>query len=454
MNGQIARDIFHAALEAADPGRAVSRHLAVSEGRLRTGAKDYRLDEFERLLVVGGGKAAATMGLALENILAERISGGLLVTRRGSARPLRRLRLVEAAHPVPDGAGVHASREILDLLRTADEKTLVICLVSGGASSLLVAPAAGLQLDDKQAVTDLLLKAGAAIDELNAVRKHLSAIKGGRLARAAFPAAILTLVLSDVIGDHLDVIGSGPTAPDRSTFAQAAAVLSRHGLWERVPFRVAAFLRRGMAGQEDETVKADDPCFRRADHALIGSLTLALNAAAARARQIGIDSRVIGNGLRGEARTAARFLAGRARAMQAALTPGSVLCLLSGGETTVHVRGTGKGGRNQELALAFALEIDGREGIELLSAGTDGADGPTDAAGALVDGATVRHGKKAGLDAATFLENNDSHSFFVELEARGGGACLFRTGPTGTNVMDVQIMLLHGVARPAGRRAR
>jgi glycerate-2-kinase len=445
MNGRLARDIFHAALKAADPGRAVSRKLVVADGLLRTDNRDYRLDRFRRLLVVGGGKACGAMAGAVENILGDRISGGLLVTPHGSARPLRRLRMAEAAHPVPDEAGVRASRDMLDLLGDVDEQTLVICLISGGASALLVAPAAGLTLADKQAVTGLLLQAGSNIDELNAVRKHLSAIKGGRLARAAFPAPVLTLVLSDVIGDRLDVIGSGPTAPDHSTFAQAAAVLSKYGLWERAPYRVAAFLRRGAAGQEDETVKASDPCLRRAEHVLVGSLALALDAAAARARRIGLDCRIVTASLQGEARQAARFLAGQARATQAALTPGGALCLLSGGETTVHVCGTGTGGRNQELALAFALEIDGCEGIQFLSAGTDGVDGPTDAAGALVDGATVRAGREAGLDAGAFLENNDAHAFFSALDARAGGGCLVKTGPTATNVMDVQVILVNGV---------
>ncbi|MDD8013371.1 MAG: glycerate kinase [Acidobacteriota bacterium] len=439
-----ARAIFNAALEAADPGPAVSRHLSLDNGWLRSNGHSYRLAEYERLLVVGGGKAAARMGQALEDILADGIDSGLLVTRRGQAALLRRIRLVEAAHPVPDEAGMRAAQEMTALLAGLDEKALVLCLLSGGASALMTAPARGVQLADKQAVTDLLLKAGAAIDELNAVRKHLSAIKGGKLAKVAFPATVLTLILSDVVGDRLDVIASGPTAPDDTTFNDAAEVIGKYGLWERLPARAAAHLRRGLEGREAETIKKDDPCFRRIANVLVGSLSQALDAAAARAEELGFPAEVITRELQGEARQAARFLAGRAQQVRDALPPAGRSCLLSGGETTVRVRGKGQGGRNQEMALAFALEIAGSDGIEMLAAGSDGSDGPTDAAGAIVDGATVAAGGKLGMDAALFLENNDSYSFFSELDMRGGGHSHVRTGPTGTNVMDIQVILVRG----------
>jgi hydroxypyruvate reductase len=450
-----ARLIFNAALEAADPGLAVSRNLTLDHGWLRAGGHAYRLDEFDRLLVVGGGKAAARMGQAVEDILADRIDGGLLVTRRGHAAPLQRLRLVEAAHPVPDEAGMRAAQEMTALLQGSDERTLVLCLLSGGASALMAAPAPGVLLADKQAVTDLLLKAGAAIDELNAVRKHLSAIKGGRLAKAAFPATVLTLILSDVIGDRIDVIGSGPTAPDPTTFAAASAVLEKYGLWERIPARAAAFLRRGLAGGEDETVKPGDPCFAGTAHAVVGSLSLALDAAAARARTLGFGVEIISRELQGEAGAAGRFLAERALRAQAELLPPERLCLLSGGETTVRVRGSGKGGRNQELALAFAMEIAGTAGIEMLAAGSDGVDGPTDAAGALVDGDTVKAAARAGLAAQVFLENNDSYSFFRRLDAKSGLHSHIKTGPTGTNVMDIQVILVgQATALPGSEKGK
>jgi glycerate 2-kinase len=449
MMNREARQIFAAALEAADPGQAVARCLAVDDGRLLSAGRAYRLDEFQRLMVVGGGKAAAPMGRAVEEILGDRIDSGLLVTRRGSAVPLRRVHLAQAAHPLPDKAGVHAARQMLELVHGADGGTLVLCLLSGGASALLAVPAPGVQLADKLAVTDLLLQAGAAIEELNAVRKHLSAIKGGRLARAAFPATLLTLVLSDVIGDRPDVIASGPTAPDPSTFADAAAVIAKYGLWKRLPGRAAAFLRRGLAGGEAETVKPGDPCFQKASLVVVGSLSMALDAAAAMAKALGFRVEIVSRELQGESRVAARFLAERALRARAVLPPGDRLCLLSGGETTVRVRGTGRGGRNQELALAFAIEVDGVGDIEMLAAGTDGVDGPTDAAGALVDGGTAAAAKRLGLDAKILLDNNDSYSFFMGLEA-GGVPSHLKTGPTGTNVMDVQIILVDKTAVAAG----
>lgn len=439
MNGP-ERRIYDAALAAADPYQAVRRSLTLADGRLRAGERTYALDKLDELLVVGGGKAAAAMGRAVEEILGERVGAGLLVTVPGGPSPLRRIPLARASHPLPDEAGEAAARKILALLEAAGPRALVLCLLSGGASALLAAPAPGLSLEDKQAATALLLGAGAAIDELNAVRKHLSAVKGGRLARAAHPAALLTLILSDVIGDRLDVIASGPTVPDPTTFADAAAVIDRYGLWEKLPGPVAAHLRRGLAGAEPETVKAGDPCFAAASHQVVGSLALALEAAAAEAARLGLAAGIVSRELRGEARLAARFLAQRARSERERLAAGGRSCLLSGGETTVTVRGQGRGGRNQELALAFALEIAGEWGISLLSAGSDGIDGPTDAAGALVNGGTAAAAARLGLDAADFLERNDSYTFFQELERRGGGRCHLKTGPSGTNVMDLQIL--------------
>ncbi len=447
-----ARRIFAAALAAADPGPAVERSLALRGERLLAGGREYRLDGFDRLLVVGGGKAAVSMGAAVEGILGDRISGGLLVARRGSSGVLSRIALARGSHPLPDEEGLRAALEILEIARSADERTLVLCLLSGGASALLAAPAPGLTLDDKQAVTGLLLRSGASIDELNAVRKHLSLLKGGRLARAAHPAAMLTLVLSDVIGDRLDVIASGPTAPDASTFADAAAVIAKYGLWPQLPARAAAHLRRGLQGLEEETVRKEDPCFAGATHVLVGSLSLALDAAAAQAADLGFRVEIVTRELQGEARDAARWLAARALRSRAGLRAGDRLCLLSGGETTVTVRGAGRGGRNQELALAFAMEIASAQGITLLSVGSDGVDGPTDAAGAWVDGGTVRSAREAGLVAADYLANNDSFSFFHELDMRTGLGSHVMTGPTGTNVMDIQVILLSGDV-PAGRGA-
>lgn len=436
------RRIFAAALAAVDPYRAVRRSLSLAGGRLRAGEREYELKDYPELLVVGGGKAAAAMGRAIEDLFGKRVGAGLLVTGHGGDPGLRRIALARASHPIPDAAGMAAAHKILELLEAAGRQTLVLCLISGGASALMAAPAPGLNLEDKQAATGLLLRAGATIGELNAVRKHLSAVKGGRLAWAAHPAALLTLILSDVLGDRLDVIASGPTVPDASTFADAAAVLDRYGLWPRLPQRAAEYLRRGLAGLEAETLKGDDPCFASATSLLVGNLSLALDAAAVEACALGFATEIVSCQLQGEARDAARFLARRARQARRYLAPGGRLCLLSGGETTVTVRGGGCGGRNQELALAFALEIAGAEGITLLSAGSDGIDGPTDAAGAVVDGGTAAAAAGLGLDTAAFLERNDSYTYFDELDRSGGGSSHLKTGPSGTNVMDLQIILI------------
>lgn len=435
-------EIFNAALAAVDPYRAVLRFAEVKGNCLRVADASYDLTAFDRIVVVGAGKAAARMAQAVEALLGKRISAGLIVVKEGHTAPLGIIEQMEAAHPVPDEAGQAGAQRILKMARAADEKTLVVCLFSGGASALLVAPVEGVTLQDKQKSTALLLRAGASIDELNALRKHLSAAKGGRLAQAACPATVVTLLLSDVIGDRLDVIASGPTAPDGSTFADALAVIARYRLEEKMPLRVMAHLQRGADGQVAETVKHGDPCLARTRNVIVGAIGLALDAAAEKSRQLGLQAKIIGAELQGEARAAAAFLAQTARETLDGMRESERCCLLSGGETTVVVSRTGKGGRNQELALAFALEIEGLAGVSLLSAGTDGSDGPTDAAGALVDGQTAARARALGIDPAFYLENNDSYSFFQRLDELSGGQSHFKTGPTGTNVMDMQVLLL------------
>ncbi|HLP97022.1 MAG TPA: HAD-IIB family hydrolase [Sideroxyarcus sp.] len=435
-------ELFDAALDAVDPYQSVLAALRLEGDTLHAGGARYDLAAFQRILVVGGGKATARMAQAVEKLLGDRIAGGLVVVKTGHTAALKIIEQVEAAHPVPDAAGEAGARRILDLAFAADDKTLLLCLLSGGASALLAAPAAGLTLRDKQEATGLLLKAGASIAELNAVRKHLSALKGGRLAQAAYPATVLTLLLSDVIGDRLDVIASGPTAPDASTFSDALAVIDRYGLRERMPPPVMAHLQQGVRGQLGETAKVGDRCFAHTRNAIVGDIRLALAAAAERARQSGLTVAIIGAELQGEARDAARYLAQVVRDTLAAMRAGERRCLLCGGETTVTVRGDGLGGRNQELALAFALEIEGLDGVTLLSAGTDGNDGPTDAAGALVDGHTAASARAVGVDPAAYLGNNDSYHFFRQYDARAFAHSHFITGPTGTNVMDIQLFLL------------
>jgi glycerate-2-kinase len=419
-----AEEIFRAALRAADPETAV---------RSRTDEirSTYTSGGFERLLVLGAGKAAAAMASALEESLGDLITAGVLITKYGhlGGYSSSRIRAFEAAHPVPDENGLRATRAAMDMLETADGKTLLVCLISGGGSALLVSPYEGISLEEKQAITDLLLRAGADIFELNAVRKHLSRVKGGRLARAAFPATVVSLIISDVIGDRLDVIASGPTAPDASTYKDAIGVLEKYSV--DAPDGVKRLFEKGIAGRTPETPKEGDEAFGNVKNIIVGSNRMALDAARDKAGQMGFRAEVISDSLAGEAKEAALRLAEKARSVKT-----RPACLISGGETTVTVKGTGKGGRNTELALAFAIEINGSKGITLLSAGTDGTDGPTDAAGAVADGTTVSRAALLRLDPNSHLRNNDSYNFFK----REGG--LIVTGPTGTNVMDIQIMLL------------
>ncbi|MDH4283756.1 MAG: HAD-IIB family hydrolase [Gallionellaceae bacterium] len=440
--------IFNAALAAVNPYNAVRNALKLENGNLYVADACYDLAKFDRIMVIGAGKASSYMALAIEELLGAQISTGLVITKEGHTLPLKIIAQIEASHPVPNAAGMEGAQRITQMAQAADEKTLVICLLSGGASALMAAPISGLELQDKQQITSLLLKSGATISELNSVRKHLSAIKGGRLAQAVYPAQMMTLILSDVIGNPLDVIASGPTAQDSSSFADALAVVEKYGLQEKIPVCAMSYLQRGMAGQETETVKDGDPCLEATRNIIVGDISLALQAAAEKARQLGYATEIANAKLQGEARDTARLLAEGVRNRLDALQPGSRLCLLYGGETTVTVKGSGKGGRNQELALAFALEAIGMEGIALLSAGTDGGDGPTDAAGAIVDGKTAALAHKLGLDPLQYLNDNDSYSFFRQFDALSGEHIHFITGPTGTNVMDIQIILLERPSKP------
>ena len=433
--------IFDAALAAVDPYLAVRKALRMEGELLCLEEQRYPLCDYRNIIVVGAGKATARMALAVESILLDRIAAGLIVVKHGRSEALLRIAQVEAAHPVPSAEGVAATQRILAMVGAADARTLVITLLSGGASALLVAPAAGISLQDKQETTRLLLNAGATIGELNAVRKHLSAVKGGRLAQACHPATMLTLILSDVIGDPLAVIASGPTVPDDSTYQDAIAVLTRYSLLQRVPMTVVAHLQAGCAGRNTETVKHDAPCWTTTRNVLVANLQLALQAALEKAQQLGYSSRIVTATLQGEAREAAQQMAQLARAELAQMHEGERRCLLSGGETTVTVRGLGMGGRNQEFALAYAIAIAGSQGISLLSVGTDGSDGPNDAAGAWVNGDTVS--SVPHLDAQRYLTDNDSYRYFRKLDELTDGQSHFKPGPTGTNVMDMQIVLLH-----------
>lgn len=435
-------EIFNAAIVAVDPYQAVRNFVRLEHGVLSVADVKYELASYQHILVVGAGKAAARMALAIEALLGSRISSGLIIVKDGHRAPLQIIQQVEAAHPVPSQAGMDATQKILQMVQHADEQTLIICLISGGASALLLAPAADLTLADKQSVTGQLLKAGASIEELNAVRKHLSRVKGGGLAQAAYPAQLATLILSDVIGDRLDVIASGPTAEDKSTFAEAWAVIEKFQLQTSVPVAVARQLQQGVAGTVAETVKAGDACLLKVQNVIVGGLGIALNAAKEKSIQLGTRAEIIRADLQGEARDAAHFLADAARSALKHMQSGERRILLCGGETTVTVRGAGLGGRNQELALAFALETEGWPGVSLLSAGSDGSDGPNDAAGAIVNGNTAIQSRKLEIKPEPYLADNDSYHFFQKFDATSGAHTHFITGPTGTNVMDIQIILL------------
>ena len=375
------------------------------------------------------------MALAAGEVLGERIAGGTITTKDGHAAEVPGIEVWEAAHPVPDARGLAGAAEALACARRAGPRDLVLCLLSGGASALWPSPPKGVTLTDLRALTGRLLRAGATIRELNTVRKHLSRIGGGWLARAAYPARVVTLAVSDVVGSALDVIASGPTVPDPTTFADALDVLERYEV--EGSSTAIAYLHAGADGQAPETPKPGDPAFDRTTAHVIARNADALRGAAAEAERLGWRAEIVADDMEGEAREVARQIATFALERQAGLRSGAPpLALLLGGETTVTVRGSGTGGRNQELALALAIELEGRDGIVAASLGTDGTDGSTDAAGGMVDGETVSRGAVRGLDARDFLARNDSHPF---LRATGD---LLVTGPTGTNVCDVVLVLI------------
>ncbi|MDA8139339.1 MAG: glycerate kinase [Desulfobacteraceae bacterium] len=429
--------IFHAGLKAADPESAIQRLCHRNGNQLQLGEHRFDLSAIGRVLVVGAGKATAYMARAIEGLLGDSISDGVISVKYGHTTPLRRIKIVEAGHPLPDAKGVEAARRIMALVSTAIAGDLVLVLLSGGGSALLPLPLPGIRLADKQITTDLLLACGATIHEINAIRKHLSAIKGGRLAQAASQAALITLILSDVVGDDLDVIASGPTVPDKSTFGDCLEIINRYGISEKLPESVRRQLTAGAAGIEPETPKSSTHPWDFTRNLLIGSNRQALEASALEAQKRGYNTLILSSRIEGETHCVAQVHTAIAREVAAAGHPvAQPACILSGGETTVVVRGAGQGGRNQEFALHAALVIDACPAIVILSAGTDGSDGPTDAAGAFADHTTIQRAKQAGLDIHRHLTNNDAYPFFKSL------GDLLITGPTGTNVMDLNIILV------------
>jgi hydroxypyruvate reductase len=430
--------ILAAALASVDPLHATQSYLVRQGDRLTAGGRSYDLSRVRRVFVLGAGKAGAPMAQAVEQVLGERIEGGLVVVKRGHAAPTERVTIVEASHPRPDAAGVEAGRRLLALAEAAGPDDLVIALLSGGGSALLVAPAPGVTLADLQAMTDALLACGATIQEINCLRKHCDALKGGQLARAVAPATLITLALSDVVGSPLDVIASGPTVPDASTWADAWAVVRRYDLAEKLPASILARIEAGMAGRLPDTPKAGDPVFAESQTCVIGDNRVAALAACAAAAEAGYTPLLLTTYLEGEAAQVARVAVALAREVQAHAAPvAPPACLILGGETTVTLAaGAGRGGRNQELALAAALALEGTAGITVAALATDGSDGPTDSAGGMVDGGTVARGRALGLDAEAALRRHDAYPFLAATHD------LLLTGPTQTNVNDLIFVIV------------
>jgi hydroxypyruvate reductase/glycerate 2-kinase len=431
-----AEQIFAAGVGSVLPDKMISEHLRISGSRLAAGNLDIPLEEIHHIYVIGAGKAGALMAGKTEALLGSRITRGHVVVKYGSGRKLERVIVTEAGHPVPDKNGFAATREILEIASEASENDLVLCLLSGGGSALLADHPEGSSPEEMMTINNLLLRSGADINEMNAVRKHLSGVKGGRLAKAVYPATLVSLILSDVIDDPLDVIASGPTVPDPSTFDDALEVLERYGLTRQIPENILRYLKDGSLGMHPETPKAGDPVFTRTHNILAGTNRIALEAASARASGMGYNPIILDSRLRGDVLKASEYLVETALIYQYDIMVKKPACLLFGGETTVKVTGDGAGGRNQHLALYSSLLLKNKPGITLLAAGTDGNDGPTDAAGAVVSSETISRAMAKNIDPRKYLEEFDSYNFFK----KAGGHVI--TGPTMTNVMDMVVIIV------------
>lgn len=431
--------LFAAAIAAVDPRALINRVIRKEQSFLLVQppgehSPRYRLPLPRRLLLIGAGKGAGLLAQGLEQLVEEQEIAGVIVIPTEQNTQLRAVTVIHGEHPLPGEGSVRGAEAMFSLLAQKRSDDLICFCLTGGASSLLVSPVEGVSLADKSAVNQLLLACGADIHAVNSVRKHLSRSKGGGLARAAFPNHVVSFILSDVLDDDIGTIGSGPTAPDPSTFADVWKIVEQYDLLDRLPSSVRSHLLAGCQGLQQETPKPGDPIFAHVHNVLVGSNRLALEAAATKARTLGFIPHVLPTPLSGDTTEAARSFAKTLRSfLPTVQTP---MCVLAGGETTVHVTGRGKGGRNQEFALVVAEELRGERGWALLSAGTDGIDGPTDAAGAFVDGNTVKRAQQHGLEPLVFLRENDSHAFFSAL------GDLFVPGSTGTNVMDIKIVLL------------
>jgi glycerate 2-kinase len=432
-----AVEIFYQALKAVQPGAAIKRYCKFDGKTLFIGHRSYQLNQYKNLYVLGAGKATASMAAAIEDMIDEKITGGIITVKFDHLADLKHINLIEAGHPVPDENGIRGASAILNLAKNVEEDDLILCLISGGGSALLPFPYDGITLKDKQDIIKILLSCGATIHEINTIRKHISKIKGGRLAQAVYPATLVTLILSDVVGDDLDVIASGPTVPDSSSFYDCKNIFRRYDIIDKIPKNILNHIEYGISGEIDETPKPLDPVFERTYNLIIGSNAESLISAKDKAENLGYNVLILSSMIEGETRFVAQVHGAIAREI---IKTGNPLplpaCILSGGETTVTISGNGLGGRNQEFALSASIDISGKKNIVILSGGTDGIDGPTDAAGAFSDTFTLKRAEKMGLDPYRFLANNDSYHFFQNL------GDLFITGPTNTNVMDLRIVLV------------
>jgi len=437
---QKAERIYRAALAEVEPENLIQKSVSIKNEKLRVQDRVFDLSSYKNIFLVSIGKAAPFMAESLSRILSKRLKKGIALCLPQTKKKLERITCLPASHPLPDEKSLAAAERILELATQAGERDLLFFLISGGGSAQICLPLEGVSLGEKRQVTEMLLKAGANINELNTVRKHLSRIKGGRLAQAAFPATVINLIVSDVINNDLESIASGPTCWDSSTYTEAFRVLKKYGLWPRTPGPIRRVISRGMEGKIGETVKRGAPVFRRVHHFIIGDNLLALKAAEREARRLGFETSILTSADQGEARDVAQNYVSLIHNLSRSKKSLKPLCLLSGGELTVAVKGRGKGGRNQEFVLAALQEMKRRPlGVSswlILSLGSDGVDGPTDAAGAWAEPSILKKAEELGLHPEEYLDDNDSYNFF-----RMAGGLIF-TGPTRTNVMDFRIFLI------------
>lgn len=430
-----AIEIFLAGVESVKPDNLINRYVSLSHNLLQIEEITFDLSIIKNIYVVGAGKASAAMAQALEVILGSNITGGHIITKYEHSLPLKFIAITEAGHPVPDENGIRGTEHILSIVNSAGKDDLVICLISGGGSALLADVPEGCTLEDLKVLNNVLLKIGADITEMNCIRKHLSRVKGGLLAKAASPARVISLILSDVIGDPLDVIASGPTAPDPTTFADAISTLKKFKIENEIPGQIFRVLKEGFEKKRQETLKETDEVLLRTSNLIIGTNKLALKTAKNKAESYGYESHVVTDRLDGDVADAAHYIIETVKRVKSEKI-NQKICLLFSGEPTVKVKGEGLGGRNQHLAMLAAKSLKDLPGITILSGGTDGSDGPTDAAGAVADSFTSKNATGLHLDIEQYISNCDSYHFF---EQEGG---LIKIGPTQTNVMDLIVVLI------------